>query len=172
MLELFKQIFNEENLKKNRVLTIRAGVVIFLISFCVVLSGRVILSYQNSLEVKKEIQEKENFISDWQTKTNMLSSQSFRPVQLNQLDVVQADILVQMQRSGLNLSDYKAQTSSKDKKGSFRAFSLSFAGSYEQTMSFLENFGSRDALINITKLSLSNNKGVMQTQLDYRIYVK
>lgn len=171
MLELFKQIFNEENLKKNRVLTIRAGVVIFLIIFCVVLSGRVILSYQNSLEVKKEIQEKENFISDWQTKTNMLSSQSFRPVQLNQLDVVQADILVQMQRSGLSLSDYKAQTSS-NKKGSFRAFSLSFAGSYEQTMSFLENFGSRDALINITRLSLSNNKGVMQTQLDYRIYVK
>ena len=138
MLELFKQIFNEENLKKNRVLTIRAGVVIFLISFCVVLSGRVILSYQNSLEVKKEIQEKENFISDWQTKTNMLNSQSFRPVQLNQLDVVQADILVQMQRSGLSLSDYKAQTSSKGKKSSFRAFSLSFAGSYEQT---IRNFG-------------------------------
>ena len=172
MLELFKQIFNEENLKKSRVLTIRAGVVIFLISLCVVLSGRVILSYQNSLEVKKEIQEKENFIADWQTKTNMLSNQPFRPVQLNQLDVLQADILVQMQRSGLSLSDYKAKTSSKDKKGSSRAFSLSFAGSYEQTISFLENFGSRDALINITKLSMSNNKGIMQTQLDYRIYVK
>ena len=98
-------------------------------------------------------------IRDWQTKAEFVNGQTYRPVPADRIEAVQGDLMQAMQTYSLTLVDYKplkgpvkaatkkkTNTSAKDgdknKKDApapadYKAFSMSFTGSYENIMKYI-----------------------------------
>lgn len=176
MIEILKQVFSDETLKKNRDIAVIAVLTILLGIAAVSLAGKCVADYRAADKVKLQMSDMKSALKDWETKSTFLNQQQFRPVPADKVDSVQSDIMLAMQNYQLKLNDYKviaAQAKSKDKEGdTFKAFEIGFAGSYENTVNFIENFRARDALIRIVELEMSPQSGMITTKLVYRVYTK
>jgi len=140
---------------------------VFIVSFG---TSKLIMSYQVAQETEQQITVMQNFLKEWTEKTTLLNNAEYRPVKAAQVDNVQTNLLLALQANQLDLIEFKAVTSSKKEENS-RSFEIEFAGPYENTIHFLENFHAKDALLSIHNLKLEPNKGKIKTTMQYKIYI-
>lgn len=176
MIETLKMVFSDKSLKKNRSLFVLAVIVMVLGFLSVSLAGKAAFNYHHSIQVKNEIAQMEHEIAVFKEKNYMISSEPFRPVAKNQVDYIQADILLAIQGCGLKMVDYKAIAQSdvvnNENQAKSNAFEVSFKGSYENTIKFLRNFSDKDALLNLMYFEMSPKDGIINTNIYYKIYIK
>ena len=176
MIMTLKKVFSDESLKKNRDIAIIAVLTILLGFGTVTLAGKLVTDYQSAQKIKAQMADMRSELKDWETKSSFLNDQQFRPVPADKVDSVQADIMLALQGSQLKLTEYKAiasANSGKNKEGEpFKAFNMSFTGTYENTITFLENFHARDALIQLIQVEMAPKSGAITTKIAYRIYTK
>lgn len=136
------------------------------------LGSKAILSYNEAQDVKAQTAEMHDTIDKWKQQTALIENEPYRPVAKKQVDTVNSDMLFKMQANHLAMSDYKAVNITDKDAQNKRTFSLSFKGQYADTIHFLSDFHSRDALINMLSLKLSPKDGLIDGRIVYRIYVK
>ena len=151
--------------------------IIYISLVCILLfsvfftSSKLILSYQDAMEIQQQIASMQNFLKEWTDKTNILNNAEYRPVQAIQVDSVQTNLLLGLQANKLELIGFKTIPSSK-KDEMFRSFELEFTGPYDVSVHFLENFHAKDALISVQNLKMEPNKGKIKSTIQYKIYIK
>ncbi len=136
-------------------------------------TSKAVLSYQQAQNVQKQTVEMKKTISEWKEKVNFLEDQKFRPVKPDQVDSVTSDILYAVQGHNLKLEDYKilARTQAKDKKPTYQGYTMSLSGTYNDTVSFLQMFRARNALVHIVSLKMAPQNGAIKTTIQYRVYL-
>ncbi len=176
MFETLKLIFSDKSLKKNRSLLMLTIIVVLLGFASVSMAGRAAYNYHESLLIKEQIEQMKKEIADYQRMNAQLNAQPYKPVTMDKVDHIQADVLLAIQACDLKMQDYKAENYNQGRNNnqgvSFQSFNVSFEGSYENTMKFLQNFGDRDALMNLMEVDMSPNNGRIKTSINYRIYTR
>ena len=176
MFETLKLVLSDKSLKKNRSLLMLTIIVALLGFASVSMAGRAVYSYHESLQIKAQIEQMRKEITDFQKKNAQLNSQPYKPVSQDKVDHIQAEILLAIQACNLKMQDYKAESFNQVKNnkqgGAFQSFNVSFEGSYENTLRFLQNFGDKDALMNLMEVDMSPEKGQIKTNINYRIYIR
>lgn len=174
MLNVLRTVLSDKSLKKNRSLFMLAVVVVLLAFLSISIAGKTAYNYREYLKTKEQIAQMKKEIADFEEKNLIINQQAYRPVPADKVDYVQADILLAIQANQLKMTDYKATTmnESKNQSTGFKAFNVSFEGSYENTMKFLQGFGDKDALVNLMEVSMSPKKGLINTSITYRVYIK
>lgn len=172
MMDL-KTVFQSGILRSNRSMMGYVAVTGVLVLATLFGTSKAVLSYQQAQNVKQQTVEMQKTISDWKEKVNFLEDQTYRPVNPDQVESVTSDILYAVQGHNLKLDDYKviARTQSKDKKATYRDFTMSISGTYQDTVSFLQMFRARNALVHIISLKLAPQNGAIKTTMQYRVYV-
>lgn len=145
-----------------------AGLLILTVFFGL---GKLVLAYQYSTDTKAQIESMESYLGDWKAKTDQLNHAQMRPVQANQVDNVQTDLMMHLQVYSLNLTKFAA-LNKDNKKEKDKTFEMDFEGPYPAVMSFLENFHSKDALISIRSLEMEPSKDIIKASISYKVYVK
>lgn len=195
MMETIKYLFDDKNLKQHKSLAIGLVAVILLFAAILFSGSRVVMNYRQASANRAEEAHMQETIRDWQTKAEFVNGQTYRPVPADRIEAVQGDLMQAMQTYSLTLVDYKplkgpvkaatkkkTNTSAKDgdknKKDApapadYKAFSMSFTGSYENIMKYIGNFHSRDALISLDYIEIADGKdGLIKATVNYRIYTK
>ncbi|MBE6101715.1 MAG: hypothetical protein E7200_06395 [Selenomonas ruminantium] len=176
MLDTLKAVLSDKSLKKNKSLFMLTVIVVLMGFLSVSIAGKTAYNYHEYLKVKEQIAQMKKEIADFEEKNAMINEQPYRPVSKDKVDYIQADVLFAIQANQLKMLDYKAAASSDgDKRGqtvAYKSFNVSFEGSYENTLKFLKNFGDKDALINLMEVSMTPKKGLINTSINYRIYLK
>lgn len=169
----FKTVFQSGVLRSNRSMMGYVAVTGILVLVTLFGTSKAVLSYQQAQNVKQQTVEMQKTISDWKEKVNYLEDQTYRPVKPDEVESVTSDILYAVQGHNLKLDDYKimARTQSKDKKATYQDFTMSISGTYQDTVSFLQMFRARNALVQIISLKLAPQNGAIKTTMQYRVYV-
>lgn len=141
---------------------------VFSVSFG---TSKLVLSYQTAQDTKQQIASMNNFLEEWTKKTALLNHAAYRPVKAEQVDNVQTNLLMALQVNQLDLTGFKSVPAT-GKNEDCRTFEMEFAGAYESTIHFLEDFHAKDALISIHSLKMESNKGKIKTSIQYKIYIK
>lgn len=176
MFETLKLVFSDKSLKKNRSLLMLTIIVVLLGFASVSMAGRAIYNYHESLQIKDQIEQMKREIANYQQKNAQLNSQPYKPVTMDKVDHIQANMLLAIQACNLKMQDYKAENFNQSRNSnqgvSYQSFNVSFEGSYENTMRFLQNFGDKDALMNLMEVDMSPENGKIKTNINYRIYTR
>ena len=135
------------------------------------------ISYQNANVVKANIANMENTVEEYNKLARKINSEAYRPVEAQNLDMIQTGILNNLAKNNLLLDKFSEKTSksSKKKKSSFKEYDLSFTGSWENVINTVVNFTNQsDALMSIQEVEFSNTDetGKVKASMVYRIYTK
>lgn len=158
-------------IKKEKSLLISVLSVIFLLLIVIATSTKLVSSYQTAQQVKQQVNTMNTFLDEWKHKTDFLNKENYRPVKENQVDFVQSDLLANLKANTLELKGFKA-IATNEKGSKDRNFEMTFSGSYESTIAYLNNFHTKDALVNIYNLKMQSENGKIKTVIQYKIYVK
>lgn len=121
-----------------------------------------------------------------------INEETYRPVDKEQLDTVQTEILNNLAKNQLLLEKFSEKeakkTNKKDTKISFREYDISFVGDWSKAITVVTNFtNTSDALITIEKIQISsdetnntkskdkintNQTNNVKVDMVYRIYIK
>lgn len=167
-----KDVLAASSLKGSKSTAVLLAVTVVLGISLVGLSSKTYFSYQEAESIKAERAKMERTIKDFQRQAELISEQQYRPVDEDQVPMVQSDILLAAQNYHLKLNNLALVSDKGKDKGNQKTFTLEFSGSYNDTINFLHTFGSKDALVNILTLTMTPQKGTITTSLKYRIYTK
>ena len=172
MMDL-KTVFQSGVLRSNRSMMGYVAVSGILVLATLFGTSKAVLSYQQAQHVNQQPVEMPKTNSDRKEKVNFLDDQTSRPGKPDEVESVTSDILYAVQGHNLKLDDYKimARTQSKDKKATYQDFTMSVSGTYQDTVSFLQMFRARNALVQIISLKLAPQNGAIKTTMQYRVYV-
>ena len=173
-----------------------------LFVICVVLGiltatagGKFFVDYAAAQEIQAKVGMMEEYLQKFEEKKSRVEQEKFRPIELKELENVQAEILSAVQNNNLKMEglrsikdDDKAESSApkndaeevvkgggeKRRKNNSKnkAYELTFSGSYEDTMKFLMNFQARKALMTMRALTITPENENYKVKLNYKIYVK
>lgn len=172
MIEMLRDAFSNEGLKKNKGLMLLSIVSILLALLIVLMAGKTTSAYQHAQEVQKKIADMKQEISDFEQKAKIVNESEQRPVTASQIDKVQSDLVLAVRASDLTLLDYKIVGGARGKNQNFQPFEMSIRGEYANVIRFLQNFRSKDALIRLAFVSLKPTNGLLEAKLVYRIFIK
>lgn len=109
-------------------------------------------------------------LNRWASNAAYINGQRYRPVLPEQVDAVSADIFNAVLEHRLGLVSFNTLPR-RDISDSYITYVLSLRGAYADTLSFLEEFHSKDALITIMELHMKPDGDQILTELSYRVYV-
>lgn len=129
-------------------------------------------AHANAETTERKIQMMRQATEAYDKKKALLDMAPAKPVTSDKLDEVQTNILFQLQRNHLNLSNMNFVTSN-DQKEKNQTFEMNISGSYDNTMAFLSSF-KKDAkgLISILSVFFHPEKDELRTTIKYKIYVR
>ena len=139
-----------------------AAIVVTVAFFCCYVSFR-------DLHAKSD--EINDTLNRWTSNAAYINNQSYRPVLPEQVDTVSADIFNAVLEHRLGLVSFNTLPR-RDTSDSYITYVLSLRGTYADTLSFLEDFHSKDALITIMELHMKPDGDQILTELSYRVYTK
>lgn len=171
MNEIVRKMFSDENLKKNKTFMFLGMLFILLALLVIMAAGKLTSDINTANETRAKISEMEMQVNDFKHKAEIINNASLKPVAPDQVDEVQADIMHKVKSMGLTLEDCKVNDSS-GQDINFKSYEMSINGPYEKVIKFLQEFGSRDALILLAEIDLNPVKNNIQAKFSYRIYVK
>jgi hypothetical protein len=154
-----------------------SGIMIFM---AIYLSGKLIATYNNAMLIENHVQEMNNYLADWKNKTSYLNSEKYRPIEPKQVDNVQSDLLLSLRINNLELKNLRVialtQPSQDEAKkpviNDGKAFEINFSGNYKESMNFLENVHSKDALVSILFVRMEAEHDKVNTNMIYKVYTK
>ena len=186
----FRTLLKDKGLLMIFVVCVTLGILITLAS------GKALMDYTAAEEIKTKITAMEEYLEKFQAKNKQLESAEKRPIDIKDLENVQAEILSAVQNFNLQMEglrsikddDKIANTEPKsdaeevvnggeNKKNrksvsKNKAYELTISGSYEDIMNFLSNFQKQRALITMRALTISPENENYKVKLNYKIYVK
>ena len=186
----FRTLLKDKGLLMIFVVCVTLGILITLAS------GKALMDYTATEEIKTKITAMEEYLEKFQAKNKQLESAEKRPIDIKDLENVQAEILSAVQNFNLQMEglrsikddDKIANTEpksdaeevvnggeNKKKRKSVsknKAYELTISGSYEDIMNFLSNFQKQRALITMRALTISPENENYKVKLNYKIYVK
>ena len=138
----------------------------------------ILMDYTAAEEIKAKITTMEEYLEKFQAKKQQLDSAGKRPINIKDLENVQAEILSAVQNFNLKMeglrsikdddkiantepkSDAEEVVNGENKKNrrsvsKNKAYELTISGSYEDTMNFLSNFQKQRALITMRALTIA-----------------
>ncbi|MFC2741962.1 MAG: hypothetical protein ACFN1I_00840 [Selenomonas artemidis] len=127
--------------------------------------------YMSFRDLHAKSDEMNDALSRWASNAAYINSQSYRPVLPEQVDAVSADIFNAVLAHRLGLVSFNTLPR-RDTSDSHITYVLSLRGAYADTLSFLEDFHSKDALITIMALHMKPDGDQILTELSYRVYTK
>ena len=107
----------------------------------------------------------------WQEQADYINAQNYRPVHAEQLDTVAAELLGRIPAHNMGMISYHVLNQQNGKK-EYQAYVLSVRGTYTDTLSFLEDFHAKDALITIASVKMYPVNDQIETEVCYRVYLK
>lgn len=170
-MENLKELLSDENIKKHKEIVFIIVATVAMAIGVAFLTGQLIKSYKAAEAVKAEKIKMTQEMKQFLDQKRVLEGQKLKPVSIDKVDSTQSSIITKLSGSGLTLVNYKALNKDKQAKDRFAAFEVLFTGSYENTMSFLKDFGIPGVLVNTQRLDIAQKKGVIETKLQYRIYI-
>ena len=146
------------------------------------------VSYQEANITKANMTNMQKTIDEYNNLAIKINEETYRPVDKEQLDTVQTEIL-NNQLLLEKFSEKEAKkTNKKDTKISFREYDISFVGDWSKAITVVTNFtNTSDALITIEKIQISsdetnntkskdkintNQTNNVKVDMVYRIYIK
>lgn len=144
------------------------------------------MSYQEANITKANMANMQKTIDEYNNLATKINEEKYRPIDKEQLDIVQTAVLNNLAKHQLLLkkfSEKEDKTNKKDKETSFREYDISFVGNWSKAITMVTNFThTSDALITIEKIQISsdetndtkNNNQTNNVKVDmvYRIYIK
>lgn len=137
--------------------------------FCV--TAALFLSLGKLSALHRQADEIRETMTEWQEQAEFINGKAYRPVLAEQIDAVSSDIFLAANVHHLELISYQSLHRSQEETA-FQTFSLSVKGSYTDSLAFLEDFRSKDALITIMSTKMYPVEGNIQIDLRYRVYIK
>ena len=182
-------------LLKDKGLLIIAVVCIAFGIFITLASGKMLMDYTSSEEIKAKIVTMEEYLQKFAEKEKQVEREQYRPIESKELENVQAEILLAVQENNLKMEGLRSikdddqiessapkndaeevvegKNNKKRKEVSRnKAYELTISGSYEDTMNFLFNFHVDNALMTMRALAITPDNENYKTKLNYKIYVK
>lgn len=134
--------------------------------------GKCLMAAENITEVNEQIKTMNQYVTEYGNVAANLNQQAYRPVQSDQIDSVQSNLLLVLQANNLDLLGFKnIKQTGKETAG--QTFELDFNGLWPDTVKVIRNFHARDALISIDDVKFTPEKtGKVKTTLQYKIYIK
>lgn len=150
------------------------------------------VSYQEANITKANMTNMQKTIDEYNNLAIKINEETYRPVDKEQLDTVQTEILNNLAKNQLLLEKFSEKeakkTNKKDTKISFREYDISFVGDWSKAITVVTNFtNTSDALITIEKIQISsdetnntkskdkintNQTNNVKVDMIYRIYIK
>ena len=150
------------------------------------------VSYQEANITKANMANMQKTIDEYNNLAIKINEETYRPVDKEQLDTVQTEILNNLAKNQLLLEKFSEKeakkTNKKDTKISFREYDISFVGDWSKAITVVTNFtNTSDALITIEKIQISsdetnntkskdkintNQTNNVKVDMVYRIYIK
>ena len=195
MRNIKTMIQNLPILLKDKGLLIIAVVCIAFGIFITLASGKMLMDYTSSEEIKAKIVTMEEYLQKFAEKEKQVEREQYRPIESKELENVQAEILLAVQENNLKMEGLRSikdddqiessapkndaeevvegKNNKKRKEVSRnKAYELTISGSYEDTMNFLFNFHVDNALMTMRALAITPDNENYKTKLNYKIYVK
>lgn len=154
---------------KNKDMMLLLSIFVFLIVAVIFSFGRFTYAFHNAQKANTQIASMQQFLNSYEEKRMSIENAPYKPVNINDVDKVQSELLLLIKVNKLTLDEFKVLDSKKDQNA--RKYELAFSGSWQDTMNFLRGFHVGNTLISITQLSISplpNN--VLHTVIQYKIY--
>lgn len=155
---------------RSMILVLSFTAVLCLAAF--LMTGKTISSYRNYHEVKAQTVDMRKTIAEWNKQNDYITHQPYRPVPAKQVDAVNSDLLAKLQEHHLQLTNYQMLANSGKKAVPYRTYNIKFTGNYPDVIDFLTDFHTKDALVSLLRLNLSEKGNLIQADVFYRIYVK
>lgn len=150
-----------------------AAVMLVLTAGCIFLGSSVYDSYCEAQEKNAKTQEMEKYISEWLVKSEAVNKAEMHPVKKTDLDNVQTLLLMEIKKYNLNITGFQAvqNTGQKQADPHVHDYEINIEGSYENVVSFLNNFHKNKILISIKNLKMEQHNGLIRADVKYRIYI-
>lgn len=150
--------------KKERHIRFIVSIIVFMILIVCFSLGAAYRKYMKVQDVYATMQK-------WQEQADYINSQYHRPVHAQQLDAVAADLLGTIPTQNMELISYHVLNRQSGKR-EYQSYLLSVRGSYSDTLSFLENFRAKDALITIASVKIYPVNDRIEAEVCYHVYLK
>ena len=175
-----EKIINElPGLCKDRKIAIHVGIVAVCTLIALMGLFQLHQSYQLAQENTQQITNMKTIIDKYNKLNEKMNAEEYRPVDKEELDAIQTDILTNIQRNNLTLSDFSGKA---DKKATnYQKYVLKVQGQWNNVMNFINNFRSTTALISINRVDLKQEKNndkddnravLIECELTYKVYTK
>ena len=150
----------------------RVGLFLLLLIGGLCMTAVLFLSLGKLATLQQQAAEIRAAMTAWQEQAAFINKHIDRPVLPEQIEAVSSDILSAVQAHQLELISYQSLHRSDEEEASFQTSTLSVRGSYANSITFLEDFRAKDALVSIMSIRMYLVDGYVQTDLRYRIYTK
>ena len=139
---------------------------------CFYMGANTFMAYDHSESVRKEIVKLEKDIAEAHRKTDFVKAQKLRPVTEQEVDAIQAELMMSIKAHDVELKDYRANNDNI-KKLMGKTYTMTLKGKYENVLNYILNFRPKTALVNILELEFKpENEGQMTAIMLYKIYLK
>jgi len=131
-------------------------------------------AYRESVIVSEQKDTMIKYIDSYNNLANKINKARFKAVSEEQLDNVQSEIIMQVQAHNLQLIKLNSPGKNDNvSKIHGKTYELTVLGAWADTFHFIDQLGSKDALISERYISMKPDKsGQIQTVIEYKVYVK
>ena len=135
---------------------------------------KTIAAYRESVIVTEQKDTMTKYIESYNNLAKKINEAKFKAVSEDQLDNVQSEIIMQIQTHNLQLIKLNSPGKNDNvNKIHGKAYELTVLGAWADTLHFIDQLGSKDALISDRYISMKPDKsGQIQTVIEYKVYVK
>lgn len=150
--------------------------IIILIAVLAVIGGgiKLTVAYREAAAVKAEIENMNQYIISYNNLAKEINTSPFNAVAAEQLDQVQSQIILQVQHHNLQLLKLNILSKNDAKKDIHgKVYEITTLGSWSDTFHFIDQLGSKDALISERYVSMKPDKnGMIEMVMEYKVYTK
>lgn len=160
--------------KEDKQIALHVGVVILLIVIVVGSFIKLEQAYITAQENKKQIVLMQSTIDKYNKLATKINAEEYKPIDKNQLDYVQTEILTKVQNHNLLLKNFDTKKDTAKETNS-KTYNITVQGSWQNIVIFLDNFSSKDALISMEKANfqhVKDSKNDIECELSYKVYIK
>lgn len=162
---------NVRRILGNRRLLSTAAFFVLSIFGLVILSGKLLLSFQAASAARAQEQQIEQYLMEYDQKSKAVQNALHRPIAAEKVDALQAQLLLTVKALNLQLHSLKNLKTDGKKQTRDRMYEMTVQGSWASLVHLLEYFPNQAALMTVQQVKMKAEKdGSIQSTLRYKIY--
>lgn len=167
------------NLCQDRKIFTQVGAVVICTLIFLFGLSQLYQSYQKAQENTQKISNMKVVIDKYKKLNEKMSAEEYRPIDVKELDSVQTNILSNIQKYNLTLSDFSNKA--EKKADNYQRYTLTVQGEWQKIAKFLEDFNSGESLISINKtdfkqvrnsVNTDDDSSLVECEITYKVYTK